>query len=1162
MFIILFSLGAWADVRAQRIDLKLRNASFDQVLQELRKQTGYAFIYQERLLQQARKVTAEINSTELLDALPQLFRDQPFDYHIEGKVITLSLRSNTGTERPETSDLSATSMVLAYTEVRGRVVDTLGQPLVGATVRVLDASGRRTALATTTDRDGVFLLRNVPEDAQLEFTFVGYVRQVIPARAEIGPIVLRAVPSSLEEVEVMVNTGYQQLPKERATGSFETLTNETLMRSVSSNFINRLEDMTTSLFFDKRRYNINNPTHTDGLLEIRGISSINGTNRPLIVLDNFPFEGDLEEINPNDIQNVTILKDAAATSIWGAQAGNGVIVITTKRGKFDEGQKWSFTSNATVGNKPNLLKLRQWKSSDFIDMEIFLFDQGFYNSQINNARKPALSPVVELLRLKKEGSIDPSDFDIQVNQLRGIDIRTEYMDHFYDTPVQQRYALNFSGGTRQSSYYFSFGHDQDRPSLKKNMSERQTLNLSNNFNWIDGLQINTKVSYTRSNAIIFRDGYNQGSPVYPYARFADEEGNALPINHKYSMRYLDGLEGIGLLDWKYRPLDELHNNDQNSHSNNVLVDVGMNYKILSGLSFDGKAQYGYMNGNGRTLHNLDSYFTRNAINLYTKIENGNLVYQYPYGSTQVQQNSTNRVLAGRAQINYDRNFQGSHQITGMVGTEIRDITSQGEGSQIYGYDEDKLLFTAIDQITRYPTFNNLGGTSSLGNSAFYKIAALDRHVSFYSNLSYSYRDKYILYGSARKDASNLFGATTNGKWSPLWSIGGAWNVHREGFFDQPHVSQFKLRGSYGYSGNVDRSISALSTISYASYLTTYTQLPFASIVNPPNPDLRWERVGTFNVGADFSVFQDRVSGSLDYYIKLAKDLIGSSPYDPTTGIARMYINSANTRGRGLDLSIATKNLRGEFSWNSNLLLSHNQVKISKYMQQVDPTMSYIQEISPIEGQLAHAVFSYKWAGLNPENGKPRGFLNGEVSDDWRSIIQETTREQLNMHGSARPMWFGSVRNDFSVNNFALSFNVTFRLKYFFRRSFLHYGQLSRWNQSVWNPLHADYENRWQQPGDESWTHVPSFIYPIDSYSGSFYQGAELHVLKGDHIRLNDIRMSYQLPVRQKYRLELFAYTNNVGILWRANKEKLDPETPQNEMGLPKTYSFGLNFSLK
>jgi TonB-linked SusC/RagA family outer membrane protein len=991
---------------------------------------------------------------------------------------------------------------------------------------------------------------------EIECTHIGYRRKKLIYKPFKDYLIFEMSPENNQLEEVEINTGYQKMSKEKVTGSFEVLGKEEIQRSLSSNLLNRLEDMTTSLSFDRRNYNINNPTLSDGKLDIRGITSIEGANSPLIVVDNFPYEGKMENINPNDIENVTILKDAAASSIWGAKAGNGVIVITTKKGKKATKESLNFSSNFSVGYKPDLFRLKQTSSSEFIDMEILLFEKGYYNNQITNKKKPALSPVIELLQLQKEGEISEADAITQIDAYRKIDSRRDYMDYFYRNSVDQRYAINLSGGNNVSNHFVSLGVDDQKPSLRGNSVRRYTFNFSNELHLGKKLNVQSKINYSNTNNTIFIGGYGAGSPIYPYAKLVGDDDEPLAVNYGYRMRFLDQITDDKLLNWKYRPYEEMRINDHKQISKQLIFDLGLSYRIFDWLDIEARGQYGNSSMREEKLNGLETYYARNLINLYTTVKDNDYSYGIPKGGILNQQETDGVSKSFRIQSNLSRRFGKIHEINSVVGFEVRSVRNSEDGSRLYGYDPEKLLFAPFDQTAQLPTYNNIGGTASMGTEGFFKDVMIDRYVSAYGNISYSYHNKIDVYLSGRKDASNLFGATTNGKWSPLWSTGAAWNIHREDFFSLEWLKTLKIRGSFGYSGNVNKNTSAYSIIEYASYLTPYTFLPFAMIVNPPNPSLRWERVKTTNVGIDFSLKNNRITGSLDYYWKNTYDLLGASPIDPTTGVSEMTINSANTSGQGFDLNIRSSNLKGNVNWNTIVLLSFNKVIISKYKQLVKPSMSYIQDISPIEGQLAYAVFSYKWGGLNPENGNPMGYLNNEKSEDWRNIIQKTDINQLNMHGSARPLWFGSLRNDLTYKNIQISANIGFRFSYYFRKPTANYSQLG-----TWKPIHSDFSGRWTEKGDELKTDIPSFLYPNNTYRNSFFNGSEVNVLRGDHIRLSDLKISYSLSniYRQKIKsLSIFMYMTNLGFIWRANNEDIDPMTPQNEIGLPKTISVGMN----
>ncbi|PUV22699.1 SusC/RagA family TonB-linked outer membrane protein [Sphingobacterium athyrii] len=1007
--------------------------------------------------------------------------------------------------------------------------------------------------------NGIIEINGPDTPAEVVCTHVGYGQKKLSYRLPVGRLVFAMLPAEYQLEEVQINTGYQKLSKERQTGSFEVLTKEEIQRSVSSNILNRLEDMTTSISFDRRNYNINNPNSSDGNLDIRGISSTSGSNSPLIIVDNFPYEGNIDNINPNDIENITILKDAAASSIWGAKAGNGVIVITTKRGKKASRESLNFSSNLSIGSKPDLFKLKQISSSEFIDMEILLFDKGYYNNQISNKKHPALSPVIELLQLQKEGKINDLELRERIDPYINMDSRRDYMDYFYRNSFDQRYAIDLSGGSDVASHYVSFGVDNQKPSLRGNATTRYTFNFSNELHFGKKAMVQSRISYVHHQSTDFNDGYGAGLPLYPYAQLVGENGVPLAVNYGYSRRFLDEIADAGLLDWKYRPYEELQINNQYQKSKQLLFDLGLIYRITHWLGLEARGQYGTSAAKQEKLNGMDSYFARNLINLYTTVKDGLYSYGVPKGGILNRSESDGQTKSFRIQLNQDKNFAEKHQLTSLLGFEIRSLTNREDATRLYGYEPEKMLFAPVDQIALLPTYSNIGGTASLGTDGFFRDRTADRYVSVYGNVSYSYDNRMDVYFSARKDASNLFGATTNGKWSPLWSTGIAWNIHRENFFKADWLKMLKVRGSFGYSGNVNKNTSAYSTIEYASYLTPYTSLPFAMIVNPPNPSLRWEKVKTTNIGLDFATKDNRISGAIDFYWKNAYDLLGSSPLDPTTGVSEMTINSANTEGKGLDLNLRSRNMMGDFSWSTALLLSFNKVIISKYMQTVKPTMSYIQKINPIEGQLAYAVFSYKWAGLNPENGNPMGYIGNEKSEDWKNIIQKTESNELVLHGSARPLWFGSIRNDWSYKNIQLSANIGFRFRYYFRKPTVNYAQIG-----TWNPVHADFSASWKEQGDELHTDIPSFAYPNNTYRNSFFNGAAVNVMKGDHIRVTDLRLAYDLKgIKSKsiQSLSVFLYMTNLGFIWRANDAGIDPTTPQNEIGLPKTVSVGVNVKL-
>jgi hypothetical protein len=368
-----------------------------------------------------------------------------------------------------------------------------------------------------------------------------------------------------------------------------------------------------------------------------------------------------------------------------------------------------------------------------------------------------------------------------------------------------------------------------------------------------------------------------------------------------------------------------------------------------------------------------------------------------------------------------------------------------------------------------------------------------------------------------------------------------------------------LRATYGYQGNTyDLGSSYLTGVYGTDNLTGASSL---NIITAPNPRLQWEKVKNVNLGLDFESRNARLSGSIEVYRKVGKNLIQPTELAPQTGFVTFQSNTANTTTRGIDLTLKTINLQQVVQWQTVFLFSVIKDKVVKYDAPLTP-VSISSYASYAAGKPLYALFSYKWAGLNPENGNPVGYLNGRTSEDYAAIINNFSPDSLVYHGSQIPTVYGSVRNDFSYKSFGLSINLTYRLGYVFRRPSmsLNYTELLQ------TGAHKDYQNRWQKPGDEKSTNVPSLVYPENYQRNTFYQNSESLIESGDHIRFEDIRLSYTVPVRISKsiglsNLNFFSYAKHIGIIWRKNKLGIDPSavgSGQIQYPNPLSLSLGLN----
>ncbi len=1177
--ILILMLAACLQVSArgysQTISVKLRDVPFEKALKEIAQKSGYRFFYLQSQVKEAKPVRIERVNTDVKQVLDAVFKEQPLKYEISNQTIVVSPKEEKKQSPTFTQDLNPQLNPVPFVPitVKGVVKDETGKPVIGANVTVKGVNK-----GTTTNAEGAFVLSGVDAQAILIISAVNIETREVPVNGKTDiTVVAKIKTSQLEEVSVNVNTGYQTIPKERVTGSFEYVNNEELNRRLGTDILSRLEGNANSVLFDRRQLPSNQNTINASNVIIRGISTLTETIKaPLIVVNNFPYDGDINNINPNDVESITILKDAAAASIWGARAGNGVIVITTKQGNFNQRLSISVNSNTSFIEKPRLFFYRKMSSSDFIDVESFLFGKGYYDGDINNiVNRPALSPVVEILERRRSGGISSQDSANQIDALRIRDVRNDFDKYIYQTGIAQQYSINLNGGSPLIKYSFSLGYDKSRSTQIGNEFNRFTLRSNTIFALSQKIQFQTGIAF--SNSTNYRNSlgnigdafYNvRGSvKLYPYAQFADGNGNPLAIAKDYRVGYVDTAGAGKLLDWKFKPLDELRNRNNSERLQDVVLNIGFNYKLTNYLSFQADYQYQKSFGDEQNYNSLNTYFSRNLINLYSVIQGNSVTNNLPKGGILNQDFKSIQSQNGRGQVNFNKKFNGTHQLDAIVGGEIRERKSGSDFQRIYGYNDENLTIARIDYVSAYPLYGGRGSSQITQFNSRRRF--VDRWVSIYANASYTYGKRYTLSASARRDGANLFGQNTNDKWKPIWTIGTAWNINNEKFFRVKDISLLRMRATYGYQGNVNNALSPYTIIQSISATSSVFNLPSANITIAANPDLTWETIRQLNFGFDAVAFKNRLSLSFEFYRKKSDNLILRSIVDPTTGLSSLNKNSAGIEGGGIDISVTSVNIIKPFKWITGLSLNTIATKVSKYnlndkARTIQGLVSGGQSIVPIKDRSPYAVYSYPFAGLDPLTGDPQGYLGKTVSKDYLAISRQTIdTADLVYHGSSIPTLFGFLNNSFEYKGFTLLINATYAFGYYFRKSTINYQALYTLGQG-----HPDYNKRWQKPGDETFTTIPSIVYPLSNTNrDQFYANSTATVVKGDHIRISNIRASYLLKASPKQlffsSFEFYINITNLGIIWRANKESLDPDydTGNASFPVPKTYALGLRMNL-
>lgn len=957
--------------------------------------------------------------------------------------------------------------------------------------------------------------------------------------------------------EVVVNTGYQQIPRDRSTGSFSFIDSTMLSKEVSTNIFSRLEAVGNSISVDRTTL------RGSGNIQIRGLSTVYGPREPLVVVDNFPFHGDLSGINPNDIQDITILKDAAAASIWGSRAGNGVIVITTKRAGFKQPITLNFNSNITLIEKPDLYYLRSIKPSDAVEVETFLFENKFrFADTASNNRRP-FTPVYEILFKQRNGLLNPQQVNDSLRFYGAHDVRDDFNRYVYQNGINQQYSLNLSGGAEKYNWLMFLGYDRNLDPFAASYS-RKNIRWALNYRPHKKIIINTGLSYAHTGSNTGKQGIDAvtvyGGELYPYARFASTDGTPLSISKDYRAAFTDTLGAGLLLDWKYYPLEDYKYQPSTSAIKNLVINIGSDYNIFSYLSLSAKYQFQQQDGDDIKRYMQSGYYTRNLINLYSQINYSTrqLTRAIPLGEIWDRGYSSLQSHQYRLQLNFNKSFRNTG-VYMIAGGEAREMNQKSNGYRQYGINPENLSFLDVDYVNNYPVL--IPGSTALVPQNNFINQKTQRFLSGFANASVIFHNKYSISISGRSDASNLFGVKTNDKWNPFWSVGAGWVISDEKAYMLRFMEYLKLRTTFGYNGNADPNRPAVTTISYRGK-SAYTQSPYAVFDNYFNPELRWERAAQFNIGVDFSLFGKRVWGSVEFYRKYNTDLIAGVAIDYTSGVNFVSKNYYSMDGTGWDFELSSINVNRMIKWTTKLNLSYYTDKAKNFGgEDSDNGIGFITYGSPIgmDGKPVYGLYAFKYAGLDRNNGDPLGYMNGQPSSDYNGIFENTKARDLVYIGSSMPAIFGNADNSVYYKGLSLSLGIFYKFGYYFQKESINYSTLFNSGNG-----HTDYENRWKKPGDELITTIPSMVFPANGQRDEFYAKSEVNFVKGDHIRLQYISISFDFKTvngfsRLLRAIQVYSSISNLGLLWKANKFGLDPDYKSN-IPISKTFSAGVKAS--
>lgn len=1133
-----------------KISLNVQNTEISKVFRSIEKQSGFAFYFSGGTIDPDALVSIKVKETPISKVLDELLQPFKVEYQYMNKSIILKKRRLTINAENNQTPLDTNQLKL----IKGKILDNNGKGMAGVTISV-----KGTQINAISDENGNFQLNTYNSNPTLLLSSIGYEPQEIKVKnSTLINIMMKERVTELQKIEVL-STGYQDIPKERATGSFSYVDNELFNRKIGTNVLDRLNDVVPGLLKTT-------PTNANPLsgYQIRGISTINAATSPLLVVDNFIFEGNPSVINPNDIESVSVLKDAAAASIWGVRAGNGVIVITTKKGRQNRRATLSFNSNFTITKKPNIASIPSIPSKDIVELEKRRFKEGYYNSDLTGPYSfQPLPAVAEILYKNKKGEISDAETKNLLYELENTDIKSEISKHLIQNSISQQYSLNITGGSDKNQYFASLGYDKSIPSDINTKNERLTIRWNNSWQPIKRLNISTEINWSKADYSSQNDLVQGQDKLlnYTYNKLADEHGNPLPIQSIYRSLYTDTINSPGLLDWRFYPLNEAKFGQTKRNIKEIRLVGSISYQISKSISASVQYQYQNNNGDNIRIRSLNLFETRDMINKYVQSDpqTGKVVYPIPKGDIYDRTTSQLSSWNFRGKIDFNKSF-GLNNLIAVAAIEARETnTEQNANSPQYGFNPSTNTF----QNVLYGTWNErpyewpvplITYPSALNGT-------INRFGSYLANASYTYDERYIISASGRVDQSNFFGAKANDRIVPLWSAGIAWNIYNESFFKSKWTDKLTLRFTYGFSGNVNPGVSPFPTASYRIGALP-TNLPYARITTAPNPILKWEKVKQINIAMDFSFLNKKLSGTLEFYNKYGLNLISPIKSAPSSGFLEYNGNNASLKTTGMDLNILNTNKVGQLKISNVLILSYNTNKVTQYV--VSPPSdfvtprNYTYEI-PVIGKPIDKLYTYYWAGLNAENGDAQFYLDGKAVGS--NEIREARLENFKYSGRIIPSWTGAWRTELEWKTVSVSIGLNYRFKSVFLRSSFD-GRIGIEN----NFKHQDYLSAWKKPGDERFTNVPGFADYYSDQRYAIYNESNILVEKGDIIRLQDIKIncdigSYLRHIKTITRCHLFVYIDNIGTIWK--QSKYDPQTSgaftynQNLT----SYTLGINVSL-
>lgn len=1078
----------------------------------------------------------------------------------------------------------------AQSTISGVVTDPIGEPLIGATVTIKGEN-----IGTTTDLDGNFRLA-ASQGQTLIFSMIGMESQEVEIKGN-GAINIQ-LKESTEILGEVVVTGFQEVDRKLFTGASESLKMEDIK-------VNGLSDVSRALEGQVAGVNVDNVSGTFGTtpkIRIRGNASINGNNQPLFVVDGVILEdlanvntddfisgnantlisSSIANINPSDIESFQILKDASATAIYGARAANGVIVITTKRGKSGK-LRVNYSGNYSFKLRPTYNQFSLMNSAEEMGVYRELYEKGLLDittavsAQNYGAMGKMFSQIAEHdLDWGQGGTLNEAFLNKYENA------NTDWFDVlFNDAALQQQHSLSFTAGSEKSNSYYSLSFLKDDGQTIADNVQRFTASARNTYFLSDLFTFGLKLTASYRDQRVPGTRNREFDPITGrFSRNFDINPFSYALNTARSIR---AYEDDGSLEYfrrnyaDFNILEELQLNYIDITVADFSAQTDFEINPTPNLNFNGVVQARYASTiRDHTVHEKSNQSEAYRANQTQFIQDANnLLFRdpdnpglnpsvvLPQGGFNYMDKSELLNIYSRVSGSWNLNIAGNHEVNVLGGAEMR-LSDRSESSTTgmgVIYESGGIVVTDPNIIEFF----------NLQNIDYYRLSSSkDRFVGLFLNGGYAYKSRYIANFTVRYDGSNQLGESNAARYLPTWNVSGAWNATNESFFNVPFINNLKVRGTYGISGNLPPNASALLNLQADVTVRPSDVEPYLFIQDLTNTELTWEKLKEMNIGLDMDILNNRISTSINYYRRNAYDLIGTVQTSGVGGQGLKTGNFADMRADGYEVSISTENIKTpNFSWATNFNIGYTIDKITRLDFGPRIADAINQTGAAVSGGPRRGLFSTKFAGLNSA-GVPT-FLN----EDGETVLQfdlqdrESLTQTLKYEGPIEPRGAGGFTNTFKYKGFTLMVLLSYKFDYKIRLNDSFFA-----TYTDFDALPAELVNRWAVPGDEDLTDVPVILdRGIAQSNGNvvlayqLYNKSSARVADGDYVRLRTIRLGYQIPPAFVQRIGFSTASvslegQNVALLYSDRKlNGQDPEFFSSggvSLPQPKTITFTLN----